>query len=164
MTEINIREATVNDLEAIAKIHVDAWRHNYIDIVPQAVLDRMSYDIQEEKWTERLFTNNLENERMYVLEVENEIKGFSSGVIIDETKALINAIYFAPSAQRKGYGTQLFRYMRRTLNRKTVELWCFKENESRMFYESLGGKIRNESSRQLEEKIVKEVQYIFGDI
>lgn len=97
MTEINIREATVNDLEAIAKIHVDAWRHNYIDIVPQAVLDRMSYDIQEEKWAERLFTNNL-------------------------------------------------------------------ENESRMFYESLGGKIKNESSRQLEEKIVKEVQYIFGDI
>ena len=120
---MNIREATMDDLEIISRIHVDAWKNTYTGIVPKEYLDKMSYKLQREKWIKRLFTDNSANEKMFLLETESKITGFSSGHIIDENSACINTIYFARNAQRQGYGTALFHYTARQLNRNMIEVW-----------------------------------------
>jgi len=39
-----IREATIDDATAIARVHIDAWRTTYATIVPNAHLAALSYD------------------------------------------------------------------------------------------------------------------------
>lgn len=158
---MNIREATIDDLEIISKIHVDAWKDTYKGIVPETHLSKMSYDIQREKWKKRLFTDNINNEKMFLLETEDRILGFSSGNSIDENRARINTIYFVNDARGQGHGTELFNYTIKKLNRNIIEVWCFEENENRVFYEKLGGSPGDRQCVQLGEKVLVELQYLF---
>lgn len=45
-----IREATPEDVSAIAKVHVDAWRTTYQDIIPAQYLAKLSYKNRENSW------------------------------------------------------------------------------------------------------------------
>lgn len=156
-----IREMRREDLEKVSKIHVDAWKYNYKGIVPDIFLAGLSYDVQREKWEKRLFLENEKQEKMFVLEVDNEIKGFAVGNVIDEKNGCISTIYFSPESQRKGYGTELFHYMREVLNCESIEIWCFEENRCRKFYEKLGGVIKGRTSVVLGDRQIEEIQYIF---
>lgn len=163
VTEIKIREANQLDLEEISKIHVDAWKFNYKGIIPDTFLNELSYNIQRKKWEKRLLTENKESEKMFVLEVDKEIKGFISGTILDEKNGSINTIYFSPQYQRKGYGTKLFNYMRKKMNCENIEVWCLEENKCRKFYDKLGGVVKKRTSVNIGGKIIEELQYIFRE-
>jgi GNAT superfamily N-acetyltransferase len=47
-----IRRATVADVPAIARVHVDAWRTSYTKLLPSTVLDNLSYEQREGLWRE----------------------------------------------------------------------------------------------------------------
>jgi hypothetical protein len=51
MNEV-IRQATVDDSGAIARIQVDTWRTTYRDIVPQDYLDAMEVVPRAQYWRE----------------------------------------------------------------------------------------------------------------
>ncbi|MFK0522174.1 hypothetical protein ACINKY_08160 [Paenibacillus illinoisensis] len=40
---LHIREATINDAEGIAKVHVHSWRTTYKGIIPEEFLTNLSY-------------------------------------------------------------------------------------------------------------------------
>lgn len=40
---MQIRKATINDAEGIAKVHVDSWRTTYKGIIPDEFLYNLSY-------------------------------------------------------------------------------------------------------------------------
>lgn len=160
MLKKTIREMRREDLEKVSKIHVDAWRYNYKGIVPDMFLNELSYDIQREKWEKRLLLENEKQERMFILEVDNEIKGFVVGNVIDEQRGCISTIYFSPESQRQGYGTELFNYMREILNRESIEIWCLEENKCRKFYDKLGGVVKGRTTVTLGGRQIEEIQYI----
>ena len=72
MTDQNItmRPAEIWDAEAIARIHVDAWKVAYRGIVPQNHLDALSVDDRRLRWRKHLQTG----ERQTLVAVENEAK------------------------------------------------------------------------------------------
>ncbi len=73
-----IREAMISDAEDIAKVHVDCWRTTYKDIMPDEVLERLSYEQRIELWNANLSTED--GHLVYVAENEKgEIIGFVSG-------------------------------------------------------------------------------------
>jgi ribosomal protein S18 acetylase RimI-like enzyme len=50
MTVVAIRPACLADAEAIAAVHVVAWRETYTGLMPQAVIDARTLDKRIERW------------------------------------------------------------------------------------------------------------------
>lgn len=48
---MQIRKATLQDAEAIARVHVDSWKTTYKGIIPDNVLNNLSYTQRTEQWT-----------------------------------------------------------------------------------------------------------------
>ena len=49
---MNIRPARLEDVTAIARVHIDTWRTTFTGIVPQTYLDQLTYEESEEIWVE----------------------------------------------------------------------------------------------------------------
>lgn len=142
-----IREATINDVYGIAKVHVDSWNTTYKDIVPAEYLKSRTYKWQEERWVKRYFENKNTKEFLYVaVTTDNEVVGFACGSSQNEDiefKGTINAIYILDSNQRQGTGKQLVKKIVEKLDKDEVEkmiIWAFEKNPSCKFYEKIGGK------------------------
>lgn len=53
MSEVGVRPARRHDVEAIADIHLRAWRHGYRDVLPAETLAEMTGPQAEAVWLER---------------------------------------------------------------------------------------------------------------
>jgi L-amino acid N-acyltransferase YncA len=149
---IMIREATINDVYGIAKVHVDSWNTTYKDIVPDEYLKSRTYKWQEERWLKRYFENKNTKECLYVaVNMDGEVVGFACGSSQNEDiefKGTINAIYISDNNKTQGIGKQLVKKIVEKLAKDEVEkmiIWAFEKNPSCKFYEKIGGiRIRKE--------------------
>ncbi len=117
-----VREATVDDVPAIARVHVDIWRATYRGIVPDDFLDGLTYEGRERQWTAAL--------------------GPERGGDPDYRGELY-ALYIDAAAQGRGLGRQLVRAVAGRLadeGMTSLLLWVLAENPARGFYERLGGR------------------------
>lgn len=53
MAEVGVRPAQRHDVQAIADIHVRAWRQGYQEVLPKAALDEMTGPDARAVWTQR---------------------------------------------------------------------------------------------------------------
>ena len=149
---MRIRPATQADIPAIARIHVDSWRATYRGIVPDAVLDELSYSEHEERWQLRV----QEGADAITLVAEGDdgaILGFVIGgkertgdPIYD---AELYAIYLDPTRLRHGMGTQLTRGLARALHARgfhSLLVWVLAANPARHFYVALGAQYVREAT------------------
>lgn len=143
---INIREATINDVFCIAKVHVNSWNTTYKNIVPDEYLKSRTYKVQEECWLKRYFENAETKEFLYVaVTMDNEVVGFACGSSQNEDSefnGIISAIYILKNYQRQGIGRQLVKKMVERLTEDKVDkmiIWALEENQSCKFYEKIGG-------------------------
>ncbi len=142
---MNIRRATADDADAIARLHIDSWRSAYRGLVPDAHLDGLDCERRARRFRESLAENA---EETYLAERDGEILGFLTlGACRDadvDRKATgeIWGIYLAPEHWRKGIGTALCRYGERLLEARgyrVTTLWVFAGNpQARRFYEAMG--------------------------
>lgn len=151
-----IRAATTTDAPAIARIHVETWRHAYRGLVPDAHLDSLSIERRSAGWEQNLRANP---ESTLVAERDGEILGWASfGSCRDEGEtahAELYAIYLDPRHQRTGIGRALTlaaeRRMAERLPAATrISLWVLEQNHTaRTFYAALGyapdGRAKTES-------------------
>ncbi|RYZ81218.1 MAG: GNAT family N-acetyltransferase, partial [Proteobacteria bacterium] len=108
MNNITFREATLADVDGIAKVHVDAWRSTYAGIVPQSYLDSLAYEDKAAMWHKLL---NMQLRRWHLIVAVNDsnrIIGFSSGgsgseKMIDMDGEIF-AIYLLKEFHGKGIG------------------------------------------------------------
>src|SRR3954471_4189823 len=70
-----IREATLGDASAIARIHVETWRSAYRGIIPAAHLDSLSVEQRTRGWEQNLGENRA---RVLVAEVDDTVMGWVS--------------------------------------------------------------------------------------
>ena len=152
MTEVTIRRATAEDAEALARLHVDAWRMAYRGLVPDSRLDGLDYERRAARFRERLGGHGLEagpsKEETYVAEREGEVLGFVTlgdcrDADVDPARVgEIWGIYLAPRHWRQGAGTCLCRFAERLLASRgcvEVKLWVLAGNSrARRFYEAMG--------------------------
>ena len=152
-----IRRGVTEDLAAVARIHVDAWKQVYREIMPEEVLEKRNYDEQRQAWERKLEKGE---EDLYVYEINGNIAGFASCRVIDEEHAEIDTLYFDEKYRGKGYGTQMLEYLFQILGpKRKVSLWCVKENPNRKFYEANGGRPGREKEVLIGGKNVKELDY-----
>ena len=81
MENIKIRNATLEDIESVAKLHVDSWHETYAGIISQDYLDNMKNNL--EKRIQRM-KNEFNLRTMIVVTLNDEIVGFSEFVFSNE--------------------------------------------------------------------------------
>ena len=166
-----IRKAGVADAAAIAKVHVDTWRSSYRGIVPDSVLDGLSYDDREARWRGILSGGG----SGFTLVAEDDgggVVGFAGGGRersgVPEYAGELYALYVLPDRQRQGVGRLLTAAVAVELverGMRSMLVWVLADSPYRRFYESLGGLLLDKqglySSKGVE---LPEVAYGWADL
>ena len=109
-----IRKAKLKDANAIAQVHVDAWKTTYSGILPLAYIEKQTYAKRCDRWKKMLEASKVKTDHLiYVAEFQGEIIGFVDGGIARSVnpgyKGEIYALYILEAYQRKG-GVADFKY------------------------------------------------------
>ena len=146
----NVRLATLDDVDAIAQVHVAAWRAAYADILSSAYLDAIDVDERAERWSKVLrgevVLEGVGRSIDYVIEVEGAVRGFASlGDDRDapsETSGELWVLYIDPEHWDSGLGGALMEVVVAEFaraGRATAHLWVLADNHrARRFYEKWG--------------------------
>jgi GNAT superfamily N-acetyltransferase len=153
-----IRSAENSDSAAIARIHVEAWRDAYADLMPTNYLAQLDPKIEAARWARSLGIG--QNDRTLVAEVHDEVAGdkvvgyasigAARGHAPDAGE--VYALYVETDWREQGIGraiieTAFGRFRQRGLT--TAFIWCLEGNTAaRGFYLRCGGKLLGE--RRLE--------------
>lgn len=166
-----IREATESDIPGIARAHVDSWRSAYRGIVPNQVLDCLSYVNRERLWTSILAERRVTGHTCVADRGDGTIVGFvdagSERGGQSATSGEIYAIYLIEAYQRQGIGKQLFFEAGRRLSSdgcKSLMLWVLAANPSCRFYRAMGGNPTQRKTIMLGGEALVEVAYTWGRI
>ena len=162
----HIRLNRLEDQEGMAKIKVDSWQHTYKNIIEQKYLDSLNYEEQTNKYIDSF--DEYKN-TVLVAEDTNNHKIIGYACFSTEPNEFADSelisLYLDPKHTKKGIGTSLFREVTKELkkyNKKTMILWCIKENKNAIkFYEKLGGIKTYDKMAKIGNKVYQEYGYLF---
>lgn len=165
-----IRPAQIDDVPAIARVHVDTWRTTYRGIVPDAHLANLSYERCQANWIAHL--SNPQGAHTFVAQAPSgQIVAFASGGQLREALAGFDGelyvIYVLEAFQGRGYGKLLVTRVARDLASRgyqSLVIWVLKENPACRFYERLGGQIFAEKAVEIGGKTLLDVAYVWPDL
>lgn len=169
---MTIREATHDDVAAIARVHVDTWRTAYRGIISDEILAALSYEKREDSWHQILNNASKTDNFTYLTESNSgRVIGFANGGLGRAEDPIyqgeLNAIYVLKSCQRKGVGRDLLRVVAQRLIQMDIHsmlAWVLAENPACRFYERLGGRKVYEKEIKRGETKLTEIAYGWMDI
>jgi ribosomal protein S18 acetylase RimI-like enzyme len=167
---VGIREATAEDAEAIATIHVDSWQAAYRGILPEAYLANLSVMRRSEAWHHFIIAGK---PRVLVAHADDCPDAAILGWVAfgdsrdrdkDQRWAEVETLYIAPAFWREGIGKRLIDAARHALQSAgytDVALWVLLDNRrARAFYKRAGFVCDNSSRGvQLGGKWLTEIRY-----
>lgn len=167
-----IRAATPDDAAGLARVHVDAWRIAYRALLPQGLLDGLSYEAREQRWRDQLAQAASKQFTVVAEDGTRGLMGFASGgPERDGTPGYdgeIYAVYVLPQRWRTGTGRCLMTACARALLDRgfsAAMLWVLEKNtRARAFYEALGGQLIGQKSAVIGDAPVIEVAYGWKDV
>lgn len=141
--EIQVRRAAESDVEAIARIHVEAWRSAYRGLLPDAVIEFRSVEDRKQRW--RQLISQPAHDLLVAVRGETLLGFFSlipsRDVGATQETGEIAALYVAPEHWRSGAGRQLMfagRIVARQRGYRELTLWVLSSNaRARAFYEKM---------------------------
>lgn len=160
---MRIRKASKTDAERLAYVHVKSWQTTYEHILPQKILDNLSYEQRTKQWA-----NNIKNENVYVAEDSVEgIIGFSTGGQERTGKypgftGELYAIYILEEFQRQGVGKELLKPVLDDLragDMSSMLVWVLEHNPAEEFYKALGGTYVDKMDINMAGKTYQEFAY-----
>jgi GNAT superfamily N-acetyltransferase len=172
---IHIRAAQLADAPGIARVHVDAWRTTYPEVMPAEFLASLTYAQREQLWQQILTEYAASNIVFVALLQESaapeQVIGFASGGP-EQTGQLgcaseLYAIYLLASYQRQGLGRQLTAAVVRELVRRgfpSMAVWVVAENPARRFYEALGGRYLATRTEEIGGATITEIAYGWAEL
>ncbi len=141
---MNIRDACVDDMEAIALLHAESWRTAYRGAYSDAYLDGNVFQDRETVWQARL-TAPREHQFTIVAEHDAAIVGFACAFGAEDPRwgTLLDNLHVRTDRKRNGIGAQLIRETALRSQRQWPDiglyLWVLEANApARRFYEQLG--------------------------
>lgn len=162
----HIRLNRLEDQEGMAKIKVDSWQHTYKNIIEQKYLESLNYEEQTNKYIDSF--DEYKNTVLVAEDTNNhQIIGYAcfSTEPNEFADSELVSLYLDPKHTKKGIGTSLFREVTKELkkyNKKTMILWCIKENKNAIeFYEKLGGIKAFDKMAKIGNKVYQEFGYLF---
>ena len=161
-----IRLNRIEDQEGMARIKVDCWQDTYKNIIDQSYLDSLNYEIQTNKYIDSF--DEYKNMVLVAEDVnDHKIIGYScfSTDANEYADAELISLYIDKKYVRRGVGTSLLRETIKELkkyNKKTMMLWCIKENKNAIkFYEKMGGIKVFDKMAKIGNKVYQEYGYLF---
>lgn len=139
------REASVNDVTGLARLHAITWKETYEKIYPQN-LNWPSAELRENQWRE-LFKNSDNSWFCYVIEnTASALVGFALGKKYNHSdlpdfKGELNKIYLLRNYQGRGLGRKLFNYVAARFLQQgiySIVLFSDPKNSTGKFFEHLG--------------------------
>lgn len=169
MQNLIIRNAIVDDIEEVARLHVNSWYETYKGIISQNYLENMKNNIN--KRIERM-KNEFNLRTMIIAELNGEIVGFSEFVFSNKFSIDLDidcelcGLYIKNGYKNLGLGTKIFDYvinLFKEQNKKKMGLWCVKENiQAISFYQKKGGILTKEKTFTIENQEYSEVAFIYN--
>lgn len=144
---MRIRPATLDDIEAIARVRVETWRVCFAGILPQDLLEGLSVERTAAAWRSNWLAE-AEPPIAFVAENDSgEVTGFViAGRSREEEGAELGEVYvlyILPECQRHGLGRNLLNACWPVFRQRGIKkaiLWCLEKNPACEFYRHLGGK------------------------
>ncbi len=163
MTVVDLRMATLEDAEAIARIHVETWRSSYAGMLPHDLLVGMSLERQAAMW-QRMLRGG---ETVIVADDPRYgVIGFGSygpnRAARSDFTGEVYTLYLLPDFQGLGIGQGLLRALFGALAREgheTALIWVVANNPSRFFYKAMGGRPAARRDTNMGGQTVPEVAY-----
>lgn len=165
-----IREATPDDVAALAEAHVAAWCETYRGLLPDSYLDGLTPAGCEPQWRQLVGRPPAEGCVLIAEGAGGEIVGFASGGphrgLLDHAGELYT-LYLRRSAQGAGLGRVLFTAVATRLHEQGLDslaLWVLATNrQARGFYEAIGRRFLREQVLIFEGVPLREAGYGWRD-
>ena len=111
---MNIRQATRQDAEFIARLHAESWRIAYRRILSDEFLDKQVAQDRQDVWRQR-FTAPKDNQMVLVAEANRELCGFVCAYGREDAQwgTFIDNLHVRPECRRQGIGRRLMREIAR---------------------------------------------------
>lgn len=145
---MTIRPAILGEENAIARVHVQAWRETYRGMIPDEHLANLSEEGRASMW-KRVLSKPQPDCRLWVAVCDKTatIVGFANGGLNRDPKLAdytgeLFAIYVLKAHQGLGYGRALFERVAADLQaggHRSMLLWVIKDNPTVGFYGAMGG-------------------------
>ncbi len=166
---IRVRRARPSDASDIGWVHVETWRDTYAGILPNAMLVRMSTEVEGGHWG-RVLSRGRET----VLVAEYDVHGVigfgscgrcrSAGLGYDGE---VYTLYVLPDYQDQGAGRRLLEALFKDLRDdgyRSALIWVLHDNPSRYFYEAMNGRHVADRTERLWGKMVAERAYGWDEL
>ena len=158
-----IRYNVIEDQSQMAKIKIDVWRETYKNIIDDEYLNNLDL----KKQTQKYFRSFDEYKDRVLVAVKNkEILGYSCfDAKTNSVKYDSELVSIYIKDRNRGIGTALFNETVKELlskNKKTMIIWCLKENKNAIkFYKKLGGVITESKQAKIGNKYYEEYGFFF---
>jgi len=142
-----IRDAKIDDLAALARVHVDAWRAAYIGMMPDAFLASLDPAERAARWRARFDEWGRDKRLFAAFDARGELVGMAGvGPARGDARERgeLYMINVAPPAWGTGVAVALLAHATRTLTElghREAILWVLRQNaRARRFYRREGWK------------------------
>lgn len=172
MSGFATRAATLDDAEAIARVHVAGWLESYRGLLPDAMLDALSVEQRAELWRRLLGTAGDAPLVRVACDQQGEVVAFgSAGPARDPllgTEGEVMALYALDRVKRRGVGRMLFGDLMAELAARgcaSAGLWVLEDNAvGRAFYAAMGGRpgVTREEHRGAD--MLREIAYVWDGL
>ncbi len=159
-----IRNATLDDVGALAEIHVEAWEATYRGILPDEMIDTRDLELRKRTWREHL-ENLASPEHVRVGVLNGRVVAFTDfgGPSPDDPGVLDGrTLYMRTETQGMGIGSHMRADYVRTakeLGYHTITFWIVKENEQAQRFYAGSEWERTGGERDMEGGAFHEVQF-----
>lgn len=149
---VTIRRARPGDADAMARVHLAAWRSTYAGVLPEAYLTGMSAARESLGYERSIMERRGGHAGFVAIADGHEIPG--GGVIGFITGGMsrrpgiadgeVETLYLLDDFRERGIGRRLMRAMAShlaSLGAESAFAWVLQDNPSRWFYERLGAKL-----------------------
>lgn len=171
---LRVRRAVMADAEAIARVHVSAWRAAYAGVVPDRYLVAMSQAGQARQWR-RLLGRSRVRETVLVAEAllggNREVVGFGNCGPVRPCglsyAGEVYTLYVAGDWQDCGIGRALLTGLFQALlgaGLSDALIWVLSANPARFFYQTVGGCAAAERKEAFAGALLDETAYAWPDL
>lgn len=162
---MNIRRATLEDVDGIARVHVESWLSTYKGLISEAYLSRITVEGRKRNWLPVFQEPEERHQTILVLEDEaGTIRGFISGGECREGDlpfdAEIYSIYLLEGCQKQGYGAALLHELTDILGsegHRSVMAWVLEGNPALRFYQKVGGTVARRKQIRIGDETLWEI-------
>ncbi|MDX1453434.1 MAG: GNAT family N-acetyltransferase [Oleiphilaceae bacterium] len=148
---MEIRDANVGDVEAIAEIHAESWLQTYSKVLTKEYLEQKAPEERRAVWSNRLSSRD-ENQKVIVSESQGQIIGFACGYYGTSkiSEAYLDNLHVKKEFRSRGVGQQLLKSIAEWISIKDHKaglcLLVNQDNENAQeFYRRLGAENHSSS-------------------